>query len=68
MYGGDRLEQERLLVLPEFLSGEARRWFRRYVRSWNRAQQHWTFKTAILGLYDRFVNPSTMQDARDAFL
>ncbi|KAG6842789.1 hypothetical protein H0H93_003394 [Arthromyces matolae] len=47
MYGGERLERERLLVLPEFLTGEARKWFRRHVRSYNRAQQFWTFKSAV---------------------
>ncbi|KAG6805959.1 hypothetical protein H0H93_003756, partial [Arthromyces matolae] len=67
-YGGDHMDRERVLVLPEFLKDEASNWFRRYVRHSNRAQRHWTFKEVIIGLYDRFVNPSTMQDARSAFL
>ncbi|KAG6833871.1 hypothetical protein H0H93_012945, partial [Arthromyces matolae] len=67
-YGGDHMDRERVLVLPEFLKDEASNWFRRYVRHSNRAQRHWTFKEVVIGLYDRFVNPSTMQDARSAFL
>ncbi|KAG6834324.1 hypothetical protein H0H93_010466, partial [Arthromyces matolae] len=67
-YTGDRLDRARLLALSEFLTGEAKKWFWRHIRHYNRSQRQWTFKSAILGLYDRFVNPSTMQDARDAFL
>jgi uncharacterized protein YbgA (DUF1722 family) len=33
----------------------------------NCQQLRWTFKEIILGLYDWFVHPSTMQDARKAF-
>jgi hypothetical protein len=33
----------------------------------NQQQLRWTFEEIILGLYDRFIHPSTMQDARKAF-
>ena len=32
-----------------------------------RERLHWTFEEVIIGLYDRFVQPSTMQDAREEF-
>ena len=63
-YGGDNRDHERVLAIPEFLDSEASRWYCRHVTSVNRKQQHWTFEEVIIGLYDRFVHPSTMQDAR----
>ncbi|KAG6871881.1 hypothetical protein C0992_010205, partial [Termitomyces sp. T32_za158] len=67
-YGGDRLDRERVFVLPEFLEGAAKNWFRHHVLHYNRARQQWTFKDVILELYNRFVSASTMQDAREAFI
>ncbi|KAF5381784.1 hypothetical protein D9615_005370, partial [Tricholomella constricta] len=66
-YGGDERDRERVLVVPEFLRGEAKTWYQRHVVHVNRRQRHWTFEDVILGLYDRFVQPSTMQDAREDF-
>ncbi|KAG6887000.1 hypothetical protein C0992_001225 [Termitomyces sp. T32_za158] len=67
-YGGDQLDRERVFVLPEFLEGSAKNWFRHHVLHYNRARQQWTFKDVILELYNRFVSASTMQDASKAFI
>ncbi|KAF5381401.1 hypothetical protein D9615_008297 [Tricholomella constricta] len=56
-YGGDKRDRERVLVVPEFLRGEAKTWYQRHVVHVNRRQRHWTFEDVILGLYDRFVQP-----------
>ncbi|GLB37195.1 putative DNA RNA polymerase [Lyophyllum shimeji] len=66
-YGGPERDIERVLMVNEFLDGEARKWYNRHVVSVNRTKGDWTFEEVILGLYDRFVHPSTMQDARDDF-
>ncbi|RDB23199.1 hypothetical protein Hypma_009704 [Hypsizygus marmoreus] len=64
--GRDR-DQERVLIASEFLDAEARKWYNRHVIHVNRSQHRWTFEDVVIGLYDRFVHPSTMQDAREAF-
>ncbi|KAF5370233.1 hypothetical protein D9615_010059 [Tricholomella constricta] len=66
-FGGAEHNQERVLITSEFLDGEARKWYNRHVIHVNREKQSWTFEDVILGLYDRFVLPSTMQDARNDF-
>ncbi|KAF5378849.1 hypothetical protein D9615_006884 [Tricholomella constricta] len=66
-FGGAEHDQERVLITSEFLDGEARKWYNRHVIHVNRGKQSWTFEDVILGLYDRFVLPSTMQDARNDF-
>ncbi|KAG6893585.1 hypothetical protein C0992_009426 [Termitomyces sp. T32_za158] len=66
-YGGDDMDQERIFVLHEFMDGEARNWFRRHVLHTNRDKSYWTFKEVLIGLYNRFVNAATMQEAREAF-
>jgi hypothetical protein len=66
-YGGDDRDMERTICVPEFLSGEAKKWYARHVVHVNRSQIYWSFEEVILGLYDRFTHPTTMQDARDAY-
>ncbi|KAG6894556.1 hypothetical protein C0992_005613 [Termitomyces sp. T32_za158] len=66
-YGGNDMDQERIFVLHEFMDGEARNWFRRHVLHTNRDKLYWTFKEVLIGLYNRFVNAATMQEAREAF-
>ncbi|KAG6882922.1 hypothetical protein C0992_010270, partial [Termitomyces sp. T32_za158] len=66
-YGGDDMDQERIFVLHEFIDGDARNWFRRHVLHTNRDKHDWTFKEVLIGLYNRFVNAATMQEAREAF-
>ncbi|KAG6859274.1 hypothetical protein C0995_010031 [Termitomyces sp. Mi166 len=66
-YGGDDMDQECIFMLHEFIDGEARNWFCRHVLHTNRDKQNWTFKEVLIGLYNRFVNVVTMQEAREAF-
>ena len=66
-YGGDDCDLERVLAIPEFLEGEAERWFCRHIVHVNRSQEHWTFEQVIMGLYDRFIHLTTMQEARDMY-
>ncbi|KAG6896336.1 hypothetical protein C0992_008924 [Termitomyces sp. T32_za158] len=67
-YGGDQLDRERVFVLPEFLEGPAKNWFRHHVLHYKHARQQWMFKDVILELYNQFVSASTMQDAWEAFI
>ncbi|KAF5381373.1 hypothetical protein D9615_008424 [Tricholomella constricta] len=66
-FGGEGRDQERVLITSEFLDGEARKWYNRHIIHVNREKQFWTFEDVVLGLYDQFVLPSTMQDARNDF-
>ncbi|KAG6894576.1 hypothetical protein C0993_011201, partial [Termitomyces sp. T159_Od127] len=66
-YGGDDMDQERIFVLHEFMDGEVWNWFRRHVLHTNRDKSYWTFKEVLIGLYNRFVNAATMQEAHEAF-
>ena len=65
--GGNDLDRLRLLITGEHLEGEAQNWYIRHVLSVNRSKFDWTFEGVILALYNRFVHPSTMQDAREGF-
>ena len=64
---GEDWEQEEVLSLMEYLSELALKWYLWHVLHVNRTQEYWAFEDVILGLYTQFVQPSTMQDARDAF-
>lgn len=66
-FGGTDRDRERVLILSEFLDGEAKRWFNRHVIHVHRDFKQWTFEQVITGLYDWFIHTSTMQDARSAF-
>ncbi|KAG6893556.1 hypothetical protein C0992_009527, partial [Termitomyces sp. T32_za158] len=66
-YGGDDMDQERIFMLHEFIDGKAWNWFRRHVLHTNRDKHDWTFKEVLIGLYNRFVNVATMQEACEAF-
>ncbi|KAG6882885.1 hypothetical protein C0995_013534 [Termitomyces sp. Mi166 len=66
-YGGDDMDQERIFALHEFIDGEVQNWFHRHVLHTNRDKQDWTFKEVLIGLYNRFMNAATMQEAREAF-
>jgi len=68
MYGGDDCDKERVLSTLKFLDGEARKWYHCHVVNVHRARLRWTFEEVIMGLYDQFVQPSTMQDAHKEFL
>jgi len=66
--GGNRpeIDRVRVMLLPDCLEGTAYRWMLRHVMHVNRKVEHWTFQDVIHGLYDRFVHPSSMQDARES--
>ncbi|KAG6886458.1 hypothetical protein C0995_007623 [Termitomyces sp. Mi166 len=66
-YGGDDMDQECIFMLHEFIDGEVWNWFRHHVLHTNRDKHDWTFKKVLIGLYNRFVNAVTMQEAYEAF-
>ena len=66
-YGGDDRDQECMLCVSEFLSGEAKKWYSCHIIHVNWTQLHWTFKDVIIGLYDQFMHPTMMQDACEAY-
>ena len=68
MYGGKDRDKERVLSTLEFLDSEARKWYHHHVINVHRAHLCWTFEEVIMGLYDQFVQPSTMQDMYKEFL
>jgi len=68
MYGGNNWDCEHVLCTLQFLDGEAKRWFQCHVVSVKQEKLSWTFEEVILGLYNRFMHPSTMQDAWKEFL
>jgi len=63
MYGGEDHDKERVLSTLEFLDSEAQKWYHRHVMNVHCTCLCWTFEEVIMGLYDRFVQLSTMQDA-----
>ena len=68
MYNGEDCDKERVLSTFEFLDGEARKWYHHHVVNVHRTHLRWTFEEVIMGLYDQFVQSSTMQDACKKFL
>jgi len=68
MYGGDNCDKKRVLSTLEFLDGEAHKWYHRHVVNVHHAHLCWTFEEVIMGLYNQFVQPSTMQDTHKEFL
>ena len=67
-YGGMDHDMECTLCIPEFLTGEEKRWYSCHVVHVNCSQLTWTFEDVIIGLYDRFTYPTTMQEAWDAYV
>lgn len=57
----------RVYSLSDNLEGNALKWFTTHVLSSKRTVTFWTFCDVITGLYDRFILPTSMQDAREAF-
>ena len=66
-YGGADHDRERMLCVPEFLTGKAKRWYTCHIVHVNRSQLSWTFKDVVVGLYDCFTHLTTMQEAQDAY-
>ncbi|KAG6870487.1 hypothetical protein C0995_012684 [Termitomyces sp. Mi166 len=66
-YRGNNMDQERIFALHRFIDEEAWNWFHRHVLHTNWDKQDWTFKEVLIGLYNRFMNAATMQEAQEAF-
>lgn len=66
-YGGSDRDAECVTAISEFLEGTPKTWYNRNTQHVLRQQVHWTFEQVIIGLYNRFVHASSMQDARLAF-
>jgi hypothetical protein len=66
-YGGEDRDREHVLHVPQFIDGEAKKWSNQHVLHVRRTQLTWSFEEVIIGLYDRFIHASTMQDTRAAF-
>jgi hypothetical protein len=67
--GGPSAETDRIRVvhLLEYIEGDALKWFTQHVLSPNRSIPYWTFCDMIKGMYERFIHPTSMQDAREGF-
>ncbi len=68
-FGGPDLDMDciRVYTLVDYLMGDTLDWFTKHVLSPKRTVNYWTFCDVITSLYDRFVHPSSMQDARKSF-
>lgn len=62
-YGGDDKDLEWVLCIPEFLTGEVNQWFCQHTIHINQSQEEWKFEQVITGLYNHFINSTTMQEA-----
>jgi hypothetical protein len=65
--GGPDMDSLRVLWVLQFLEGPAYDWFQRHVTSVMRRKVNWTFEEVITGLFDRFILPTSMQDASEQF-
>ncbi|PBK81856.1 hypothetical protein ARMGADRAFT_1090923 [Armillaria gallica] len=59
--GLDR-DYERKLLIEPVLTGAAKKWYHDHVIEVNE-YSNWTFVSVVIGLYDRFVHDSAMQEA-----
>jgi hypothetical protein len=68
-FGGGSYDMDRIRVLSmtEYLDGDALNWFTTHVLSVKRSTLDWSFCDVIAGLYDRYILPTSMQDARENF-
>jgi hypothetical protein len=68
-FGGDAYDTDRVRVLSltEYLDGDALNWFTAHVLSAKRTTLDWSFCDVVTGLYDRYILPTSMQDARENF-
>ncbi|KAF4588488.1 hypothetical protein EYR40_010039 [Pleurotus pulmonarius] len=60
-------EEECITMIGLHLDGEAAVWFDEEVEDAEDDRQ-WTFLRVVIGLYDRFVQPTAIQDATEEFL
>ncbi|KAF7427911.1 hypothetical protein PC9H_007128 [Pleurotus ostreatus] len=67
LYGGDNRDSECVAMVGLFVDGKAATWYNDEVDGMYRRHQSWTFARVILDMYDRFVQPTAMQDATEQF-
>ncbi|KAF4574703.1 hypothetical protein EYR36_006053 [Pleurotus pulmonarius] len=60
-------EEECITMIGLHLDGEAAVWFDEEVEDAD-DNRRWTFLRVVIGLYDRFVQPTAIQDATEEFL
>ena len=68
-FGGEDHDTDRVrvLTLAEYLEGDALTWYMAHVLSAKRTITEWSFCDVVTGLYDRYILPTSMQDAREGF-
>ena len=68
-FGGEDYDTNRVRVLSlaEYLKGDALSWYTTHVLSAKRTTMDWSFCDVVTGLYDRYILPTSMQDAREGF-
>jgi hypothetical protein len=68
-FGGEDHDTDRVrvLTLAEYLEGDASTWYTAHVLSAKHTITEWSFCDVITGLYDRYILPTLMQDAREGF-
>lgn len=68
-FGGEDHDTDRVrvLTLAEYLEGDALNWYTAHVLSAKRTISDWSFCDVVTGLYDRYILPTSMQDAREGF-
>ena len=68
-FGGEDHDTDRVrvLTLAEYLEGDALTWYTAHVLSAKRTIMEWSFCDVVTRLYDRYILPTSMQDAREGF-
>ena len=65
---GDELDEERVVILGDALTGTAASWYSQEVEATNRLVAEWTFEELVCALYKRFMTEVTAQKAVDHYL
>ena len=63
-YGGLDRDRECVLFVADYLRGRALSWYTDHIVLVTDNAMLWTFEEVVISLYDRFVHPSAMEDAR----
>ncbi|KAF7329543.1 Retrovirus-related Pol polyprotein from transposon 412 [Mycena kentingensis (nom. inval.)] len=61
--GGPDEDGNCVYLYGPFLKGDARKWYDFYVTGPRREEENWTFAQVLVGLFDRFINTSAIQQA-----
>ncbi|KAK0223798.1 hypothetical protein IW262DRAFT_1458858 [Armillaria fumosa] len=64
--GGLDRDRERKLLVEPVLTGAAKKWYHNHVIEVDE-YSNWNFISVVIGLYDRFIHDSAMQEARSKF-